>query len=239
VTHYCLFLLNFKEDDMLSKSRNIKLMALIIYGLSFNVYAEYFIAGELSADVLPGGYAHSANSAALTGIGAGSWSASSSEGGGKFSGGILAGAYANQNMGAEIGYRFQSGIDGDTSLGSSGGFNARDHYSVSGGSFHAAGIFGSGAAGGWFGKLGLHRTQRTLQTEGIGNILSIGSQKTSAKSVGLLVGVGGSSVSGSTELRAGLDILLGVKHPNLSWPTSQGTFTKALYIPYVSGAFRF
>ena len=225
---------------MLSSSRNIKmLMALIFFGLSFNVNAEYFIAGELSADVLPGGYVDSANSAALTGVGPGSWSASSSESGGKFSGGILAGMYVNQNMGGEIGYRFQSGKDGDTNLGSSGGFNATDHYSVRGGSLHAAGIFRSGTAGGWFGKLGLHRTQRTLQTEGIGNILSIGSQKTSANSVGLLIGVGGSSVSGSSELRAGVDILLGVKHPNLSWPTSQGTFTKTLFIPYLSGAFRF
>lgn len=225
---------------MLSKSRNMKMFsALILFGLSFNVYAEYFFAGELSADVLPGGYANSANSAALTGIGPGAWSASSKESGGKFSGGLLAGAYVNQNMGIEIGYRFQSGIDGDTSLQSSVGFNATDHYSVSGNSLHASGIFRSGTAGGWFGKLGLHRTQRTLQTEGVGNILSIGSQKTSAKSVGLLIGVGGSSVFGSTELRAGVDILLGVKHPNLSWPTSQGTFTKALYIPYLSGVFRF
>jgi Outer membrane protein beta-barrel domain len=192
---------------------------LLLAGLSAGSHAEGYFGIDLGTSIFPT-YINQANTAALTGVGAGTWTANTVESG-KISLGIHGGAFVNDSFGFEGGWKYLGGRAGSTNL-TGPNFNRTDNYSVTGSTLYGAAIGRVKTNGDayLFGKLGMHFTSVTMTTDGIGNILSRGAQTTSAVSNGLMYGIGFNFGGG---MKIGLDMYSGVKMPKMTWPVPVGT----------------
>lgn len=197
---------------------------LVIFTLMFSTsaFAEGFFGVGLGVAGYPS-YVDKANTAALTGTGAGFWT-SQSEQKPNLNFSLFGGNWVNDILGFELGYKYLGGVSGTAHLVGPG-FNRTDDFKLSGSTFYGAMLWRPSSNSGFFAKAGMHSTSMTLKTGGVGNILTVGPKTLSVSSNGVAGGVG----VDLRPMRIELNYFAGVKAPDLTYPTlSRSTATSLL-----------